>query len=67
MRTTLNIPPKLLQEAQKLLEYTSKTDTIIFALRELLRRKRIDEIKGLAGQVQLDIDIDHSRRRSKTF
>jgi hypothetical protein len=41
----------------------SKTDTIVLALRELIRRQRIEELKGLLGRVQLDIDLDHSRRR----
>ena len=31
----------------------SKTDVIIFALRDLVRRKRIEELKSLLGRVQL--------------
>ena len=33
MRTTLDIPKDLLNEAQRLLEFKSKTDTVIFSLR----------------------------------
>ena len=63
MRTTLDLPETLVEEARTALGGKSKTDTIIFALRELIRRQRIEELKGLLGHVQLDIDLDHSRRR----
>jgi hypothetical protein len=63
MRTTLDLPETLIEEAQAALGGSSKTDTIIFALRDVVRRKRIDELKSLLGRVQLDVDLAHSRRR----
>lgn len=63
MRTTLDLPQQVIEEAQKILGYTSKTDTVIFSLREIIRRKRIEELKNLAGAVHLDIDLKKSRRR----
>lgn len=63
MRTTLDIPAPLLDEARRLLGFTSKTDTVIVCLQELIRRKRIDELKALLGSVDLDIDLESSRRR----
>ncbi|OGQ34272.1 MAG: hypothetical protein A3F16_08050 [Deltaproteobacteria bacterium RIFCSPHIGHO2_12_FULL_43_9] len=63
MRTTLNIPENLLQEALRLLGFTSKTDVIVLALRELIRQRRIEQLKALSGHINLDIDIDKSRRR----
>lgn len=63
MRTTLDLPEDLLEEARRLLAFKSKTDTVVFSLRELVRRKRIEEIKNLAGKVRLDVDLDRSRRR----
>lgn len=63
MRTTLDLPEDLLEEARRLLAFKSKTDTVVFSLRELVRRKRIEEIKSLAGKVRLDVDLDRSRRR----
>ncbi|MFN8601991.1 MAG: type II toxin-antitoxin system VapB family antitoxin [Candidatus Binatia bacterium] len=65
MRTTLDLPEDLLEEARRLLAFKSKTDTVVFSLRELVRRKRIEEIKGLAGRIKLDIDVDRSRRRPR--
>ena len=64
MRTTLDIPEDLLEEARSALGYQSKTDTVIAALRELVRRRRIEELKQMAGSVQLEIDVARSRRRA---
>lgn len=63
MRTTLDLPASLLDEAQKLLGFKSKTDTVVLSLTELVRRRRIDELKSLAGRIDLDLDLDRSRRR----
>jgi Arc/MetJ family transcription regulator len=64
MRTTLDLPDGLIDEARQIVGFTSKTDTVILALRELVRRKRLDELKALMGHVKLDIDLPASRRRA---
>ena len=63
MRTTLDIPEPLLEEARRLLGFKSKTDTVVLSLQELIRRKRIEELKSMMGAVKLEIDIPKSRRR----
>jgi hypothetical protein len=63
MRTTLVLPGALLDEARAAAGLTSKTDTVVLALRELVRRKRLAELKDLLGKVQLDVDLAESRRR----
>lgn len=63
MRTTLVLPEELIDEARKILKLKSKTDAVVVALRELVRRQRIEEIKALAGTVNLELDIPPSRRR----
>jgi Arc/MetJ family transcription regulator len=65
MRTTLDLPEDLVESARKALGFKSKTDTIIVALRELVRRQRLEELKGLLGRVELDIDVARSRRRPR--
>ena len=65
MRTTLDLPTELLNEAQQMLGFKSKTDTVVLSLRELIRRKRIDELRELLGAVTLDIDVPRSRRRPR--
>jgi hypothetical protein len=63
MRTTLDIPSALLDEARAAVGCTSKTDTVVLALRELIRRRRVEELKSLFGRVRLDVDLASSRRR----
>ena len=64
MRTTLDLPADLVEEARNVLGFKSKTDTVILALREVVRRSRLDELKALMGRVELDIDIPYSRGRA---
>lgn len=66
MRTTLDLPEELIEEARQALGFKSKTDTVVLALRELLRRRRLDQLKELLGHVRLEIDLPRSRRRPHT-
>lgn len=65
MRTTLDLPEALVEEAKALLGYKSKTDTIVFALEELIRRRKIERLKGLLGTVPLEVDLARARRRPR--
>jgi Arc/MetJ family transcription regulator len=65
IRTTLDLPDELLEEARTALGFKSKTDTIVLALRELVRRQRLDHLKALLGRVELDVDTARTRRRGK--
>lgn len=65
MRTTLDIPEPLIEEARRLLGFKSKTDTVVLSLQELVRRRRIEELKSLMGSIRLEIDIPRSRRRPR--
>ena len=66
MRTTLDIPEPLLEEARMLLGTESKTDTVVLSLQEVVRRKRVDELKAMMGHVKLEIDLPKSRRRPRS-
>lgn len=66
MRTTLDIPEPLIEEARTLLGFKSKTDTVVLSLQELIRHKRIDELKSMMGNVRLEIDVPKSRRRPRS-
>jgi Arc/MetJ family transcription regulator len=63
VRTTLDIPEALIEEARRILGFKSKTDTVVLSLQELIRRRRIEELKQIMGEVDLEIDIPASRRR----
>ena len=63
MRTTLDLPEKLLDEAMKTTHIQTKTKVIITALEELIRKSKISEIKQFKGKIDLDIDLDLIRGR----
>ncbi len=65
MRTTLDIPEPLIEEARRLLGFKSKTDTVVLSLQELIRRKRIEALKETLGMVRLELDLPASRRRPR--
>lgn len=61
MQTTLAIPRDLLAEAHRKLSAQSESETVVLALKEVLHRERLEELKSLLGKVELD--LDSSRRR----
>jgi hypothetical protein len=63
MRTTLDLPETLLDEAMKASHIGTKTKVIITALEELIRKRKIGELKTFKGKVDLDIDLDSVRGR----
>lgn len=65
MRTTLDLPEPLIEEARRLLGFKSKTDTVVVSLQELVRKKRIEELKSMLGKVKLEINLPKSRRRPR--
>jgi hypothetical protein len=65
MRTTLDLPEGLVEEARTVLGYTSKTDTVVFALREVVRRDRIDALKALMGRVEFEFDPTQLRKKER--
>jgi Arc/MetJ family transcription regulator len=56
MRTTLDLPDDLVTGARNVLGFKSKTDTVVFALREVVRRGRIDDLKALFGKIEFEAD-----------
>ena len=54
-----------MEQARTAVGFKSKTDTVIFALRELVRRQRIDELKRLIGTIQFDFDPVAVRRKDR--
>ena len=63
MRTTLDLPIDLLNEAMKTTNIKTKTKVIIIALEELIRKSKISELKEFKGKVDLDIDLNTIRGR----
>ena len=65
MRTSLILPEDLVNEARRTLGFSSKTDTVVYALREVVRRGRIDELKSLLGRVKFEFDPTTVRKRER--
>ena len=65
MRTTLILPDDLVDAARELLGFTSKTDTVVYALREVVRRGRRDELKHLLDRVTFDFDPAEARKQDR--
>jgi hypothetical protein len=63
MRTTLNLPITLISEAMKLTKCSTKTEVIVYALKELIQKESIQELKKYKGKVVLDIDLGNLRNR----
>jgi len=63
MRTTLDLPEELLQEAMHITHTGTKTAVIILALKELVRKAKIADLKQYRGKIPLDMDTDILRSR----
>lgn len=63
MRTTLDLPEELINEAMKLTHTDTKTAVIVKALEELVRKSKISDLKKYRGKIDLDIDLDELRDR----
>jgi hypothetical protein len=65
MRTTLILPDGLVESAREAAGLASKTDTVVYALKEVIRRKRIDDLKAMFGTVDVRHDLHKVRGRSR--
>lgn len=65
MRTTLNLPANLVDEARTAIGFRSKTDTVVFALKEVVRRSRLDDLKTLIRRLDFEFDPTEVRRMER--
>ena len=63
MRTTLDLPEALIDEAMALTHIQTKTDLIKTALQNLIQKEKIKDLKKYFGKVNLDIDLAVLRNR----
>ena len=63
MRTTLDLPEKLLNEAMRVTHTDTKTAVIVLALEQLIRKSKIYGLKKFKGKIDLDVDLDEIRAR----
>jgi hypothetical protein len=63
MRTTLELPDRLVNEAMTLTRISTKTELIKYALENVIQREKIKELANYFGKITLDIDLDKLRKR----
>ena len=63
MRTTLDLPETLINEAMALTHIKTKTDLIKMALINLIQKEKVKELKKYYGKVDLEVDLDLLRNR----
>jgi hypothetical protein len=63
MRTTLDLPETLIDEAMTLTHIKTKTDLIKTALMNLIQKEKIKDIKNYYGKIDLEIDLNILRNR----
>ncbi len=64
MRTTLDLPERLMRDAMKASHQKTKTAVIIEALHDFIRKARLQELRSFKGQVKLDVDLNALRKRA---
>ena len=63
MRTTLELPDTLVNEALMLTKIQTKTELMKFALENVIQREKIKELADYFGKITLDINLDQMRKR----
>lgn len=65
MRTTLDLPIGLVDEARGAIGFKSKTDTVVFALKEIVRRSRTEDLKALITRMNFEFDPTLIRKKER--
>ena len=63
MRTTLDLPEELVNEAMEITKCKTKTELIKIALKNIIVKEKVKGLKKYYGKVDLDIDLDQVRER----
>ncbi|MBN2509241.1 MAG: type II toxin-antitoxin system VapB family antitoxin, partial [Spirochaetales bacterium] len=58
MRTTLDLPNELIDEAMQITHAKTKTDLIKLALTNIIQQEKINKLINFHGSIDLDIDLD---------
>jgi Arc/MetJ family transcription regulator len=63
MRTTIDLPEGLIEEARRASQMKTMRETVIAGLQELVRKGHREELRRMAGGLAMDIDLPRSRKR----
>jgi Arc/MetJ family transcription regulator len=63
MRTTIDINEELIHDVMKKAGVRTKKDAIVTALKDYLRHKKVEELKGLVGNYEsFDLTLDDLKK-----
>ena len=62
MRATLNIPDELIAEVQNITGAKSRTQAVVTAIQEFIRKKRMEQLLALKGRVEIDYDWEREEK-----
>ena len=60
-RTTITLPQEMVDELVKATGAGSKTRAVTLAVEEELRKRKLENIKGMAGKLAFDIEAEELR------
>ncbi|MFB3057091.1 MAG: type II toxin-antitoxin system VapB family antitoxin [Ignavibacteriaceae bacterium] len=63
MRTTIDIPEDLINEAMRVTQSPTKTELIKNALYNIIQKNKIKSLKNYKGKIDLNIDLNIVRDR----
>lgn len=65
MRTTIDIPEELIDEAMNLTKSPTKTELIKMALSNIIQKNKIKSLKDFKGKIDFEINLDMLRSRNE--
>ena len=65
MRTTIDIPEDLMNEAMALTKSPTKTELIKMALSNIIQKNKINTLTSFKGKIDLEINLDTLRKRNE--
>jgi Arc/MetJ family transcription regulator len=65
MRATVTIEKDVLDELQRETRSKNKATAVKLAIREYLRRKKIEKIKSMKGKLEFDLTADEIRHNER--
>ena len=66
MRTTVDLPEELLEEARRVTDSKTMRETIVLGLQELVKKNKRERLLELAGKIRIDFDPSVSRGRGRS-
>jgi len=64
-KATIKIPEKLLQDLLKVIKAKNKTQAVIIAIEDEIKKKKFERIKEMAGKMEFDIEAEEIRHKDE--